>query len=637
MQNKYYFNLNNENMTLEKAVAEFKAKLAETPDLKFVVLFRAEKFLKNEYEKEISPILFELDQHGIQSQNIIMSISDPESVYSIEQWQLIRKVDEFLKKRNITLGFEDMEYTWSIDEVENANSQIAKIASKIKEKSYSPYEKLLSAYLDVTRRQFVSEGENEHYSQSRSVYGVLNSNKIVCVGFAKLFEEIIQQVGDENIKIFRNFVEVSHDGETISGGHQNLIVYIKDEKYKINGFFYLDPTWDCATEEVGFGNLNYFMLPLEDVSKIKSHILGEWALSSYKQVEKSQKRKQEKQVIYHSPKTTSLFLGFNRGKLEYSLETLEKIMEINPEFKKGITKLIWGEEIVYILNDYTKKKKELKLYKQLSPILAEYSDIKFDYEQALLFKKGLISAINTGDTSQFLKLIEDLSKQDKTQNALEGFLSGLNEELEMFIYDFNTEEEVAEKKEKIASILSQTKELFVKNPDNLLKLAQMRPALQSYLFEQLINVDLSSNFKDFQYEIESTLDRVKIVKLMQTIQENIESIQHIIEVDLKILDDYRSLPIEVIINNAQSSGKLTADNVKNLMLHSGDPIQIEKVATALKSVLKSEYHYDSEVAIEKDVKKIISMNCENAKNSFVEGATNAFSKNPPTKASEMTL
>ena len=237
MQNKYYFNLNNENMTLEKAVAEFKAKLAETPDLKFVVLFRAEKFLKNEYEKEISPILFELDQHGIQSQNIIMSISDQESVYSIEQWQLIRKVDEFLKKRNITLGFEDMEYTWSIDEVENANSQIAKIASRIKEKSYSPYEKLLSAYLDVTRRQFVSEGENEHYSQSRSVYGVLNSNKIVCVGFAKLFEEIIQQVGDENIKIFRNFVEVSHAGETISGGHQNLIVYIKDEKYKINGFF----------------------------------------------------------------------------------------------------------------------------------------------------------------------------------------------------------------------------------------------------------------------------------------------------------------------------------------------------------------------------------------------------------------
>ena len=59
---------------------------------------------------------------------------------------------------------------------------------------------------------------------SRSVYGVLNSNFIVCVGYSELFEAIMKQI-NPNIKIYENSI-------IVGGRHSDLIVHLIDKKYK---------------------------------------------------------------------------------------------------------------------------------------------------------------------------------------------------------------------------------------------------------------------------------------------------------------------------------------------------------------------------------------------------------------------
>ena len=78
----------------------------------------------------------------------------------------------------IVFGFEYMDRTFTVNEVESANSKINKIVDKIRKEKLSPFECLLAGYLVVTGREYMEEDETEHASKSRSVYGVLNNDEI---------------------------------------------------------------------------------------------------------------------------------------------------------------------------------------------------------------------------------------------------------------------------------------------------------------------------------------------------------------------------------------------------------------------------------------------------------------------------
>ena len=43
-------------------------------------------------------------------------------------------------------------------------------------------------------------------------------------------------------------------------GHERTIIYVKDEKYNINGLFFFDPTWDSQTDKWDYINNYYFFM-----------------------------------------------------------------------------------------------------------------------------------------------------------------------------------------------------------------------------------------------------------------------------------------------------------------------------------------------------------------------------------------
>ena len=253
MYKKYYYNFFAFEAMFEidenEHIRDFlKIRQQEGDDLKFVINFSWDNLLDKDTYSRIDEMLEILAKFGIQKEDIVIGVNKENHRFNSKEWKLVLAVDKKFKEMGIEFGFEDMDKTFTVQEVESANAKINQTVDKIRKEKLSPFECLLAGYLTVTSREYIEEDENEHASISRSVYSVLNNEEIVCNGFAEYLKAIIEKVGDENIKVYSNSIATSTDNKFIDEYHSNLIIYIKDEKYGIDGYYYLDPAWDAYNE-----------------------------------------------------------------------------------------------------------------------------------------------------------------------------------------------------------------------------------------------------------------------------------------------------------------------------------------------------------------------------------------------------
>lgn len=111
-------------------------------------------------------------------------------------------------------------------------------ANSIKELNLSPMETIMYVYDQVRNRVYVSESEDETSYKSRDLSEVLFGDKIVCAGYANIFHILLHYIGIDNLK-----VHLSEKNNPLSG-HARNVVYVKDDKYNIDGVYYFDPTWN---------------------------------------------------------------------------------------------------------------------------------------------------------------------------------------------------------------------------------------------------------------------------------------------------------------------------------------------------------------------------------------------------------
>ena len=119
------------------------------------------------------------------------------------------------------------------------------IENKVKEIEtfgFSPLEQIMYAYDIAKDHIYKKENEEENENVSRNLTSVLLGDKIVCVGYAEVFNTILNKLG-----IKSNIVAL--DNIEKKPGHAINAVYIKDEKYNINGVYYFDPTGDRKQDE----------------------------------------------------------------------------------------------------------------------------------------------------------------------------------------------------------------------------------------------------------------------------------------------------------------------------------------------------------------------------------------------------
>ena len=118
---------------------------------------------------------------------------------------------------------------------------IKKQALEIKSLNLSPIETVMYTYDIVRSRIYNEEEKGESKNISRDLSEVLRGNKIVCEGYSEIFSSILTYLGF-NCK----FSGIDHKN---GSGHQRNTVYIKDDKYKIDGVYYFDTTWDSKYDE----------------------------------------------------------------------------------------------------------------------------------------------------------------------------------------------------------------------------------------------------------------------------------------------------------------------------------------------------------------------------------------------------
>ena len=283
MENRYYFYDDGTNCIENAAGDFFEKKDYGYPDIQFIYLLDEQSLLKKDISNYVSKVIGKLNLLGFDDDFTISFLHESKKAQPNNKLCAVLKT---LEKQfpTVKMGIEDGYHTWNIKEIENANNQISKIVDDINSKNLSAVEKIMCAYFEVTNRQYQDVEQGECSGLSRSTYGVLNTKKTVCVGYSELFKEIVDQLNLSGVKVFLNHNHVCIPNE-IYDAHCNIVAYIKDEKYGIDGYYYFDPTWDADRDENQEFRLNFFMLPIDEINQIEeSQILSDnIGVSGYRQ------------------------------------------------------------------------------------------------------------------------------------------------------------------------------------------------------------------------------------------------------------------------------------------------------------------------------------------------------------------
>ena len=179
--------------------------------------------------------------------------------------RLLKKYNEM--KENICV---ELEYNYdpvNLVDCLKTMSLIKEEIDKIKKYNFSPMETIMYVYDKVRSRQYVKENKKESFTASRDLKNVLQGDKIVCVGYIKLFASILDNLG---IKVNEDYLFNGYNR-----GHVRAAIYVKDEKYNIDGVSYLDPTHDRRYSDTYLDTMRRFNVKL-DYDKLKYEYLSRY-------------------------------------------------------------------------------------------------------------------------------------------------------------------------------------------------------------------------------------------------------------------------------------------------------------------------------------------------------------------------
>lgn len=634
-----------EEPKLSKIIQTYKQ--AKQP-MQLVAVFDRKTVLNEAFVKNVNKFVKYLATKNIEPHDIIISLDGDNKKYSVSEWQKIKNVAQALKLRSIQFGIDDYKKIWDVKEVENANNQIDKSAKKIAGKNFSPMEKLLSAYLDVTKINYKFEDKTEHFSQSRSIYGVLNSDKIVCVGFAALLKAVIEKDGEKNIKMFENSVAISEDNINRMAYHRNLIVYIKDEKYEVDGYYYLDPTWDSTKSGNMEYRLNHFLVPLKDIQYISTYVRDLQA--NLKQIEKPKDTtyKTKKQIKAIVKNRFNVYNYMSKGNASFSSDKfvmnkplLSHIAHNKPvrdrideyiEFGKNlydelpqdptnimenINKLLKENNIEYVSNNFKTKMQDFIEKDAKKEEILEYAE---NYVKNLRFGKINLS-ISEFKQLYLESLKVDLEKAmfiDVDKQVLDSLKtpdkSSDQEQYESMIKVY--EDKILSHSAQVNSILNEISDIFDKDPKFIFRvydknLLEAQKTGLNFLAEELaflLDVDQQSILSKFK-----ELDNITFAISTSSVFRNLN-----VDIAMK----------EMIKGNDYY---LSERQVKNIftyeaMCDSSKPISYNQLSRALFNVLANRKPRLTSAKIKEGVDMIMQINAKRSAKMYKEGATNAFYK-----------
>lgn len=139
----------------------------------------------------------------------------------------------------------------------------------IRSLNLSPLEQITFIYDYLKNKKYVREDADDPWYVSRDVISVLTGKKIVCMGFVALFKSLIDEL--QNTSVYSLTLKKVSDS---SRGHERAIVYIKDDKYGVDGNYIFDMTFEAKSEK-NMNNENdyyFFLRTLKEMNIANEHM-----------------------------------------------------------------------------------------------------------------------------------------------------------------------------------------------------------------------------------------------------------------------------------------------------------------------------------------------------------------------------
>lgn len=171
----------------------------------------------------------------------------------------------------------------NIDSYKKSIDIIDDIVNFIKKLDLCPMEKVMFTYDLIRKKVYTLENEDEDYTASRDTIDVLLGDKIVCLGYANVFNTILEKLGFSPKLFYLKCINKPNEG------HARSIMYLKDDKYDIEGIYLFDPTGDSKMENEKVNDKNYYLnrytffaKTLEEMKQLDKHFdLKNISMQSY--------------------------------------------------------------------------------------------------------------------------------------------------------------------------------------------------------------------------------------------------------------------------------------------------------------------------------------------------------------------
>jgi len=186
--------------------------------------------------------------------SIVIDIPSNERFAAIQSPEIIigDNIEYFKTLQNENISFVYENKMFPIKQVLNDELFIQQIANEISSYDFSPLETHIAIYsIVINFKQYNLEQDGTSHHQSRSLYEYLNNNFFCCAGACNLMNNLHHRLNipctflTHNPLKYEEGQNMTYDLETgvpIVMGHATNQVYIKDDKYKIDGYFTSDAT-----------------------------------------------------------------------------------------------------------------------------------------------------------------------------------------------------------------------------------------------------------------------------------------------------------------------------------------------------------------------------------------------------------
>lgn len=156
-----------------------------------------------------------------------------------------------LENLNIQINYLDQSNMVTLKELYHTAVTVDIITRQIQKYNLTPLEQIIYAY-DIVKERKYNEC-NDDKDNSRDLDKIIDNTYIVCVGHSNLLIAILENLGINAKPLI-----------STKSKHQRTAVYIKDEKYKIDGVYAFDPCFDSRKTDNYINNYNYFGLLLNE-------------------------------------------------------------------------------------------------------------------------------------------------------------------------------------------------------------------------------------------------------------------------------------------------------------------------------------------------------------------------------------